>query len=73
MAQEGADLAIADLWTAFWQETAERLSKADGPFAGMAPRAVFAHANYMMERTRAMASARLVPLSTAASSQQRRS
>ena len=29
------------LWTQFWQETAERLAKAGGPFAGMAPRAVF--------------------------------
>jgi meso-butanediol dehydrogenase/(S,S)-butanediol dehydrogenase/diacetyl reductase len=29
------------LWTAFWQETAERLVKAGGPFAGMTPRQVF--------------------------------
>jgi len=29
------------LWTQFWQETAERLAKAGGPFAGMAPREVF--------------------------------
>jgi NAD(P)-dependent dehydrogenase (short-subunit alcohol dehydrogenase family) len=29
------------LWTQFWEETAERLSKQSGPFAGMEPRAVF--------------------------------
>ncbi len=29
------------LWTAFWQETAERLVKAGGPFASMTPRQVF--------------------------------
>jgi NAD(P)-dependent dehydrogenase (short-subunit alcohol dehydrogenase family) len=29
------------LWTQFWQETAERLSKQSGPFAGMEPRAIF--------------------------------
>ena len=29
------------LWTAFWQETAERLVKAGGPFANMTPRQVF--------------------------------
>ncbi len=29
------------LWTQFWQETAERLSRPGAPFAGMEPRAVF--------------------------------
>ena len=41
------------LWTQFWQETAERLIKAGGPFAGMAPREVFenrVNANIPMKR-----------------------
>ena len=29
------------LWTAFWQETAERMAKSGGQFAGMTPRQVF--------------------------------
>jgi meso-butanediol dehydrogenase / (S,S)-butanediol dehydrogenase / diacetyl reductase len=29
------------LWTAFWQETAERMAKAGGQYAGMTPRQVF--------------------------------
>ena len=29
------------LWTAFWQELAERMAKSGGPFAGMTPRQVF--------------------------------
>jgi NAD(P)-dependent dehydrogenase (short-subunit alcohol dehydrogenase family) len=29
------------LWTQFWQETAARLSKQDGPFKGLEPRAIF--------------------------------
>ena len=29
------------LWTQFWEETAERLSRPGAPFAGMEPRAVF--------------------------------
>jgi meso-butanediol dehydrogenase / (S,S)-butanediol dehydrogenase / diacetyl reductase len=29
------------LWTAFWHETAERIAKAGGKFAGMTPRQVF--------------------------------
>ena len=29
------------LWTAFWQETAERMAKGGGQFAGMTPRQVF--------------------------------
>lgn len=29
------------LWTAFWQETAQRMAKAGGSFAGMTPRQVF--------------------------------
>ena len=29
------------IWTAFWQETGQRMAKAGGPFAGMTPRQVF--------------------------------
>jgi NAD(P)-dependent dehydrogenase (short-subunit alcohol dehydrogenase family) len=29
------------LWTAFWQELADRMAKSGGPFAGMEPRQVF--------------------------------
>jgi NAD(P)-dependent dehydrogenase (short-subunit alcohol dehydrogenase family) len=29
------------LWTAFWHETAERMAKGGGPYAGMTPRQVF--------------------------------
>lgn len=29
------------LWTAFWEETAQRMAKGGGPFAGMTPRQVF--------------------------------